>query len=76
MNSKFFYLSTVIRSSSNHIVAIKDSNMEWSQDYEGIENYFLRNFQELFNTSHPTIPEDMEGLFSQIITESDNENLI
>ncbi|PKI49597.1 hypothetical protein CRG98_029987 [Punica granatum] len=75
-NSKFFHLSTVIRRNSNHITAIKANNGDWCQDYEGIGNYFLRNFQELFATSHPEIPDDLEGLVSQVITDSENESLI
>ncbi|PKI47653.1 hypothetical protein CRG98_031939 [Punica granatum] len=74
-NSKFFHLSTVIRRSSNHIAAIKDNNGEWTQDHQGIGNYFLRNFQELFNTSHPDILDDLEELVSQVITQSENDSL-
>ncbi|PKI59541.1 hypothetical protein CRG98_020069 [Punica granatum] len=74
-NSKFFHLSIVIRRRSNHIAAIKDNDREWIQDHEGIGNYFLRNFQELFNTSNPTIPKDMEDLINHTITEPENECL-
>ncbi|PKI61172.1 hypothetical protein CRG98_018403 [Punica granatum] len=75
-NSKFFHLSTVIRRRSNHIAAIKDDNGEWIQDHDGIGNYFLRNFQYLFTTSHPSIPDDLEDLIGSTITESENERLI
>ncbi|PKI36162.1 hypothetical protein CRG98_043461 [Punica granatum] len=44
------------------IAAIRNDNQEWSQDHEGIGNYFLRNFQDLFNSSHLVISEDLEGL--------------
>ncbi|PKI45054.1 hypothetical protein CRG98_034555 [Punica granatum] len=75
-NSKFFHLSTIIRRRSNNIAAIKDNNGDWCHDYDGIGNYFLRNFQDLFYTSHPSIPEDLEGLITPIITRTENESLI
>ncbi|PKI72568.1 hypothetical protein CRG98_006945 [Punica granatum] len=76
INSKFFHLSTIIRQRSNHIAAIKDNEREWKHDHEGIGNYFLKNFQELFNTSHPHIPEDLEGLINPTILDIENANLI
>ncbi|XP_031391078.1 uncharacterized protein LOC116203481 [Punica granatum] len=69
-NSKFFHLSTVIRRRSNHIATIKGDNGEWCQYQDEIGNYFLKNFQDLFTTSQPTIPDDMEGLINQTITEA------
>ncbi|PKI31207.1 hypothetical protein CRG98_048402, partial [Punica granatum] len=74
-NTKFFHLSTVVRRSSNRIAAIKDNNGDWVQDYQGMGNYFLKNFQELFNTSHPDIPDDMEELINQVISQEENESL-
>ncbi|PKI66159.1 hypothetical protein CRG98_013457 [Punica granatum] len=75
-NSKFFHLSTVIRRRSNHIAAIKEDNGEWSQDRERIGNYFLKNFQDLFSTSLPAFPNDLEGPISRTITDSKNDGLI
>ncbi|PKI46795.1 hypothetical protein CRG98_032792 [Punica granatum] len=75
-NTKFFHLSTVIRRRANQIAAIKDNNGEWSQDHVVFGEYFLRNFQDLFNTSNPAIPEDMEDLIGHIITAPENERLI
>ncbi|PKI36129.1 hypothetical protein CRG98_043481 [Punica granatum] len=75
-NTKFFHLSTVIRRRANQIVAIKDDNGEWSQDHEVIGEYFLRKFQDLFNTSNPAIPKDMEDLIGSIISAPENERLI
>ncbi|PKI65221.1 hypothetical protein CRG98_014370 [Punica granatum] len=75
-NTKFFHLSTVIRRRANQIVAIKDDNGEWSQDQEVIGDYFLRKFQDLFKTSNPALPEDMEDLIGSIISAPENERLI
>lgn len=44
--------------------------------YQEIGEYFLRNFQNLFKTTRPTYPKDLEGLFEKIIEEQENESLI
>lgn len=75
-NSKFFHLSTIIQQHTNFIAANKDNEGHWHQDEEEIGNYFLRNFIDLFKTTDPSFPKNLEGQIPPMINEEDNASLI
>ncbi|PKI42454.1 hypothetical protein CRG98_037127, partial [Punica granatum] len=71
-NSKFFHLSTIIRRRTNHIAAVKGEGNQWIEDPESIGDYFLKNLKDLFTSTSPTFPKDLEGLVEPIITTEEN----
>uniref|UniRef100_A0A2N9GPX3 Reverse transcriptase zinc-binding domain-containing protein n=1 Tax=Fagus sylvatica TaxID=28930 RepID=A0A2N9GPX3_FAGSY len=74
-NSKFFHLSTVVRRRRNLISEIQLSDGQWIHSRDDIESYFSMQFQNIFQTSNPHIPPQLEGLFTPCITELENTNL-
>ena len=48
-NSKFFYLSTIIRKKHNTIDAVKPDSGEWITEKKEIKEYFLSKHMELFS---------------------------
>lgn len=74
-NSKFFHASTIIRR-KNNIVEIKLENGNYIYENEDIEKYFEKHFQELYNSSNPNFPRDLENLISTCMEPEENEDLI
>ena len=75
-NSKFFHASTIIRRRKNNIAEIKLENGNYIYEKEDIEKYFEKHFQELYNSSNPNFPRDLENLISPCIEPEENEDLI
>lgn len=74
-NSKFFHASTIIRR-KNNIAEIKLENGNYIYENEDIEKYFEKHFQELYNSSNPNFPRDLENLISTCMEPEENEDLI
>ncbi|PKI60753.1 hypothetical protein CRG98_018836 [Punica granatum] len=49
---------------------------QWIEDPDGMGNYFLRNFKDLFTLTTPTFPEDLVGLIEPVITDEKNTLII
>jgi hypothetical protein len=62
-NSKFFHLSTLVRRRRNFIVEVLLPNGQWIHSRDEIENYFVDQFNELFHSSQPQIPHELDDLF-------------
>ena len=75
-NSKFFHASTIIRRRKNNIAEIKLENGNYIYEKEDIEKYFEKHSQELYNSSNPNFPRDLENLISPCIEPEENEDLI
>ena len=74
-NSKFFHASTLVRRRRNFIIEIQLNNGQWIHSREDIEQYFAAHFQEVYQTTHPQIPQDLEGLMSPCISDAENMEL-
>ena len=75
-NSKFFHASTIIRRRKNNSAEIKLENGNYIYEKEDIEKYFEKHSQELYNSSNPNFPRDLENLISPCIEPEENEDLI
>lgn len=45
-------------------------------DNDGINDYFISNFQELCTSTNPQIPQDLENLIPSLISDQENNSLI
>ena len=75
-NSKFFHASTIIRRRKNNIAEIKLENGNYIYEKEDIEKYFEKHSQELYNSSNPNFPRDLENLISPFIEPEENKDPI
>ncbi|KAK3037266.1 hypothetical protein RJ639_029678 [Escallonia herrerae] len=75
LNTKFFHLSTLVRRRRNTIDFIKNSDGAWISKREDIGNCLVINFQQLFLSSNPVFPEDLDGLISPVLSDSDKAAL-
>lgn len=75
-NTKFFHLSTIIKRQRNLINAIKTENQTWVYEHNEIGNYFLNNFKELYRSENTMTPQELEDLFTPIVTQEENTELI
>lgn len=66
-NSKFFHLSLLIKRRHNIIEMIKDGQ-NWITNAKEISSYFVTKFEELYSTSLPSCPNDLEELGEMCIT--------
>ena len=74
-NSKLFHASTLVHRRRNFIAEIQLNNGQWIHSREDIEQYFATQFQEVYQTDHPQIPQDLEGLMSPCISDAENMEL-
>ncbi|XP_075663408.1 uncharacterized protein LOC142632996 [Castanea sativa] len=58
-NSRFFLLTTLVRRRRNFISDIKQEDSSWISGREAIQEYFKANFQSLYQSSRPQIPESL-----------------
>ncbi|XP_075661027.1 uncharacterized protein LOC142630856 [Castanea sativa] len=75
-NSKFFHASTLIRRRRNNISDIKLENGQRIYGREDIEKYFEAHFNELYSTSNPAFPADLENLIEPSISAAENAKLL
>lgn len=68
-------MSTIIQRRRNKIQTIKEEN-KWITVEKNIEDYFLRNFKELFTSSHPSFNQRLNSLGNQYVNETENMELI
>ena len=47
-------------------------NGQWIHSRDEIENYFVDQFNELFHSSQPQIPHELDDLFSVCISNEEN----
>ncbi len=59
----------------NFIAEIQLNNGQLIHSREDIEQYFVAQFQEVYPTDHPQIPQDLEGLMSPCISNAENMEL-
>ncbi len=65
----------MIRCKRNFIAEIKLQNNQWIQAQADIEKYFTDHFVELFQSTTPVIPDELENLFILTISTEDNINI-
>ena len=75
-NSKFFHASTLIRRRRNNISEIKLENGERIYGREDIEKYFEDHFNELYSTSNPSFPVDLENLIELSLSAAEKTKLL
>ena len=74
-NTRYFHLSTIIRRRRNFISEIKLDDGSWINSREEIQNYFIDNFKALYQTSFPSIPDDLSNLIKPCVSDQENESL-
>lgn len=70
-NSKFFHSSTIIRHQRNRINYIHHGSRLIQREEEIIE-YFTSKFSNLFTSSRPQIPNELDNLFTKNVSEEEN----
>ncbi len=65
----------MIRRRRNLIAEIQLDNGHWIHDRKDIEDYFANHFKEVFLSSSPTFPQDLEGLMQPCISTAENLSL-
>jgi hypothetical protein len=71
-NSKIFHLSTLVRRRKNYITEIQLVSGRWIHSRDDIADYFTLKFSNVFHSSLPQIPSDMEGLLESKVSDSEN----
>ncbi|KAK9287748.1 hypothetical protein L1049_016188 [Liquidambar formosana] len=74
-NTKFFHLSFVIRGHRNSIDLLIGDDGQWLSNRSEIGNCFINFFRDLFSSSNPTFPVDLDGLILNCISDDDNLSL-
>jgi hypothetical protein len=74
-NSKFFHLSTLVCRWRNQISEILLDDGRWINLREEIVSYFTSHFGDIYHSSQPSIPQDLESLLSPYISEAENSEL-
>ena len=75
IGTQFSHASTLIRRRRNNISEIKLENGEKIYGKENIEKYFEDHFNDLFSTSNPSFPADLEKLIEPSISAAENAKL-
>ena len=63
-NTSFFHVSTLVKRHRNKIRTLKNFVGEWITNEEGVKEYILLGFKEIFQTELLTSPFDFEVLYS------------
>lgn len=61
-----------MRRRMNDINCLKNLSNQWDSNPLNIQSMFLDHFKTIFQSSFPPIPKDLDNLFRDKITESDN----
>ncbi|KAG8374776.1 hypothetical protein BUALT_Bualt10G0030900 [Buddleja alternifolia] len=75
-NTRFFHLSATIHHRYNHIRSIEVSPSCFVTDSNDIGNAFVNYFVDLFTSTNPQIPHNLNGLFQSVISNAENLALI
>ena len=59
----------------NQIIEIQLEDGSWIHSRDNIANYFAHHFAEVFQSSSPQVPPDLEGLISPCISANENFEL-
>lgn len=59
----------------NRITTIKEGDI-WIQDQKAINDYFIRNFKELYQSSYPCLSNEIDSLGQKMVTNHENEELL
>ena len=63
-NTSFFHVSTLVKRHRNKTRTLKNFVGEWITNEEGVKEYILSGFKEIFQTELLTSPFDFEVLYS------------
>lgn len=74
-NSKFFHASILIRRQKNSVLAIKDGD-RWLHERAQIGDYFIKKFQDLYNSSPYIELTGIEELLDKQVGQEENEALL
>ena len=76
LNQKDFDLSTIIRRRRNSIEFLKTTDGVWlnSERILGII-YMVEHFKQIYSSTNPQFPQDLQGKITPVITEEDNSLL-
>ena len=74
-NTRFFHTATVVRNKRNHIGELLDGAGRVLTTRKDIGEFLTAKYSELFTSSNPSFPSDLEGLITPVITEEDNASL-
>lgn len=75
LNTKFYHASTIIRRCRYQIIKLKNDELGWVSGRAAIGKELVDFYQQLFQSSSPDIPTDLEHLIEPLITPEDNAML-
>ncbi|KAB1219443.1 hypothetical protein CJ030_MR3G001074 [Morella rubra] len=75
LNTIIFIYPQSFGDGENAIEFLKDETNGWLNSRNAIGNHIVLFFQELYKTSNPTIPSDLEGLIDPLVSDSKNKSL-
>jgi hypothetical protein len=75
LNTRFFHTSTVIKRQRNAIDFLQLPFGLWSSERHDIGNCFTSHFKNVFNSSVPTLDEDLMSLFDNCISSKENASI-
>lgn len=67
LDTKFFYISTVIHQNRNSIISLQLNDNCWTTGRKNIGDSFINYFAQLFQSSDLSIPFDLVNLISLIL---------
>lgn len=74
-NTRYFHISIVIHRQNNEIAHFKLSDGTWSSNYDNIGDEFVTYFSNLFTSTAPMFPCNLNGLISGSVSTLDNSLL-
>ncbi|KAG8363667.1 hypothetical protein BUALT_Bualt19G0046300 [Buddleja alternifolia] len=75
-NTRFFHLSTIIHRRYNTIHSLKNSSGSFVHSWFDIGTLFHSYFKDLFTSSNPSYPLDLENIIPCIVSDEDNRGLL
>lgn len=70
-NSKFFHISLTVRRCKNKIQVVK-SGHERIYNEEGIKDYFINNFTDLYQSNFLVLTEEIGEIGEKVISKQEN----
>lgn len=75
-NTHFFHLSIVIRRKHNFIHYILDCENNRIIDYDQIAAHLISYYSNLFTSTYPSFPLDLQGLIHKTVSEDLNNTML
>ncbi|KAK3013488.1 hypothetical protein RJ639_010307 [Escallonia herrerae] len=75
INTKFFHLTIIVRRRRNAIEFFKTSDEVWVSSRKPIGDCFNDHFHNIFTSTDPSFPPDLDNLISPVVTAEDNHML-